>query len=120
MAILQYRYTCSRHELISRYDLCRGRYPVRHRSLARPVRRGRPPSNACNPRRQTQHEWDVNFHAPKLKVLISIEVHRHYCTTWPVHATPIIASNGSECGYNPAGPDVKICETLQLRIGRIG
>ena len=59
-------------------------------------------------------------HAPKLKVLVSIEVHGHYCTTWSVYTTPILANDGSECGYFPAGLDVKIRETFQLSVGWVG
>ena len=53
-------------------------------------------------------------------MLISIEVHGHYCTTWPVHATPILANNGSECGYNSAAPDIEVRKALQLSLFRIG
>ena len=58
-------------------------------------------------------------YAPELEVVVSVQVHGHYCTAWPVHATPILTNNGSERKYIPTSPEVKVRETLQFSIGRV-
>ena len=58
-------------------------------------------------------------YAPELKVFVSVQVHGHYRTTWPVYTTPIFTDDRSERRYSPASPDVKVRETLQFSISRV-
>lgn len=55
-------------------------------------------------------------------MLITIEIHGHYGTAWSIDTTPILPSDGPECGYDSARPDsdIEVRETFQFCVGGVG